>query len=305
MHILVTGGNGLVGRNIREHWRASNHTISAPCRSELNLLDAVAVNDYVSRIQPDILVHAAGRVGGIQANMTAPVDFLVDNWEMGKNIILAAREAGISRLLNIGSSCMYPKGYLQPLTEDMILSGKLEPTNEGYALAKIACQRLCDYVSRDRSYHYKTIIPCNIYGRHDSFSPEKSHLIPAIIYKLHNAIKSGTQTVEIWGDGRARREFMYADDLADCIYECIERFEEMPSLMNIGCGIDYTIDEYYHRVANVVGYEGGFTHDLGKPTGMARKIVCVNRLEKWGWSAKVPLETGIIYTYEFFRSLQK
>ena len=205
MKILLTGASGLVGRNLLEHPRSALYKIFAPSSTDLNLLDFSSTKAYLAKICPDMVIHAAGRVGGIQANIKSPVDFLVDNLEMGKNLIIASRDLNIRNFLNIGSSCMYPKGYVKPLTEDLILAGYLEPTNEGYALAKIACQRLCDYISRDKDFKYKTIIPCNIYGRHDSFSPLKSHLLPAIITKLHQAILSQSEVVQIWGDGNARR----------------------------------------------------------------------------------------------------
>jgi GDP-L-fucose synthase len=300
MRILLTGGGGLVGSNVLESARAQNHEIVAPRSSLLNLLDFEGVQKYVADCEPDIVIHAAGRVGGIQANLAAPVDFLVENLDMGRNIILASRSVGVPRFLNIGSSCMYPRGHAAPLSEEMLLTGELEPTNEGYALAKIVCERLCQYVSRDQGFEYKTIIPCNIYGRHDSFSPAKSHLIPAIIYKLHNAMKSRDPTVEIWGDGLSRREFMYAADLADCIFDCIERFDSLPSIMNIGIGGDYTINQYYEVAASVLGFKGKFVHDLTKPVGMARKIVSIDKQLAWGWQAQTSLGEGIKQTYDYF-----
>ena len=300
MRILLTGGGGLVGSNVLQSARSQNHELFAPRSSLLNLLDFEGVQKYVADCKPDIVIHAAGRVGGIQANLAAPVDFLVENLDMGRNIILASRSAGVPRFLNIGSSCMYPRGHDTPLSEEMLLTGELEPTNEGYALAKIVCERLCQYVSRDQGFEYKTIIPCNIYGRHDSFSPAKSHLIPAIIYKLYSAMKSRDPTVEIWGDGLSRREFMYAADLADCIFDCIERFDSLPSIMNIGIGGDYTINQYYEVAASVLGFKGKFVHDLTKPVGMARKIVSIDKQLAWGWHAQTSLGEGIKQTYDYF-----
>lgn len=303
MRILLTGGSGLVGSNFLESPRAQAHELLAPKSEELNLLESGSIKQYLLDLKPDIVVHAAGRVGGIQANLAAPVDFLVENIDMGKNLIMASRAANVPRFLNIGSSCMYPRGHDTFLTEEMLLTGELEPTNEGYALAKIVCERLCRYVSRDQGFEYKSIIPCNIYGRHDSFSPAKSHLIPAIIYKLHNAMKSRDPTVEIWGDGLSRREFMYAADLADCIFDSIERFDSLPSTMNVGMGIDYTIKQYYQVAATVLGFEGEFVHDLTKPVGMTRKVVSIDKQLDWGWQAQTSLSEGIKKTYDYF--LQK
>lgn len=302
MRILLTGGGGLVGSNILEHPRAKAHDFISPTSTELNLLDYEATVKYISRCLPDIVIHAAGRVGGIQANLSHPVNFLVENLDIGKNIILAARAGGVSSFLNIGSSCMYPRGHSDPLPEEMILAGELEPTNEGYALAKIVCLKLCEYISREKVYQYKTIVPCNIFGRHDSFSPGKSHLVPAIIFKIHNAINARDPTVEIWGDGYSRREFMYASDLADCILDCVERFESLPSLMNVGVGKDYSINDYYETAASILGYEGEFVHNLSMPTGMARKIVSIEKQQAWGWSPKTSLRDGIRKTYDFFLS---
>ena len=218
MRILLTGGRGLVGSNVLESPRASIHEVLAPNREDLDLLDLEAVKRYLDKSEPDIIIHAAGKVGGIQANLAAPIDFLLENLDIGRNVAMAARTVGIPRVLNLGSSCMYPRGIDTPLAEEMLLTGKLEPTNEGYALAKIVCEKLCQYISRDERFDYKTIIPCNIYGKYDSFSPSKSHLIPAIIYKLHRAISSHDSFVEIWGDGLSRREFMYTQT-RNCIFD--------------------------------------------------------------------------------------
>ena len=291
----------MVGRNVLEHPAISDFEVLAPCSSELDLLDFNAVQAYFRKHQPDMVVHAAGKVGGIQANMREPVSFLMHNLDMGRNIVWAAHQAGIKRLINLGSSCMYPRNHSEPLREDMVLKGELEPTNESYALAKVVTARLCDYITReDASSQYKTLIPCNLYGRYDKFDPVHSHLLPAIIHKVHQAKQSGQQTVEIWGDGTARREFMYAGDLADAIARAINNFDALPIYMNVGLGHDHTINEYYQVAAEVMGYTGGFTHDLSKPVGMARKLVNVERQQAWGWSAQSDLHTGIEKTYDFY-----
>lgn len=301
MRILITGGRGMVGSNFLEHIAAKDHEILAPSSSTLDLLDANSVHSYLTKYSPDWVVHAAGRVGGIQANMKNPVAFLVENLDMGHNIILASRQAGVKRLINLGSSCMYPRNATNPLSEDMILKGELEPTNEGYALAKIMTARLCDYIVReDASFQYKTLIPCNIYGRHDKFDPKHSHMVPAVIHKIHQAKLSGADTVEIWGTGNARREFMYAGDLADCMWRALEHFHTLPSMMNVGLGSDLSIIEYYQAVARVVGYSGRFVHDLSKPEGMAQKLVSVEKLDQWGWCATTSLDDGIAKTYQFY-----
>ena len=306
IRILLTGGGGMVGRNVLEHPDIGEFEILAPRSSELDLRNFNAVQGYMQKHQPDMVIHAAGKVGGIQANMREPVGFLLDNLDMGRNIVWAAHQAGIKHLINLGSSCMYPRNHSEPLREEMVLKGELEPTNEGYALAKVVTARLCEYIMReDASYQYKTLIPCNIYGRHDKFDPAHSHLVPAIIHKVYQAKLHGQASVEIWGDGSARREFMYGGDLADTILRAIKSFDSLPAYMNVGLGHDYTINEYYETVASVMGYEGDFTHDLGKPVGMARKLVNIEKQTQWGWSAQHDLRSGIEKTYRFYLKEQQ
>jgi len=291
----------MVGRNLLEHPAIADFEILAPRSGELDLRDFDAVEEYLRVHRPDMVIHAAGKVGGIQANMREPVGFLLDNLDMGRNVVWAARQAAVKRLINLGSSCMYPRNHVEPLREEMVLKGDLEPTNEGYALAKVVTARLCEYVMReDAGFQYKTLIPCNLYGRHDKFDPAHSHLIPAIIHKIHEAIRAGSKTVEIWGDGTARREFMYAGDMADAVVRAIHEFESLPATMNVGLGYDYSINEYYQAVADVMGYTGGFVHDLSKPVGMARKLVSVERQQAWGWRAQSTLRAGIERTYDFY-----
>lgn len=299
--LLITGGTGMVGRNICEHPLAHEWDVMAPGRRELDLSNSAAVLAYFEQERPDAVIHAAGRVGGIQANMAHPVDFLVQNVDLGRNIILAARAAGVQRLINVASSCMYPRAANNPLTEDLLLKGELEPTNEGYALAKIFATRLCEYIRRESpALHYKTLIPCNLYGRHDKFAPEHSHLLPAIIHKVHLAKTSGAPTVEIWGDGTARREFMYAGDVAEATLRAVVEIESLPDEMNVGLGHDYSINEYYAIAANVIGWKGQFVHDLTKPVGMKQKLVSIERQTAWGWLPKTTLEHGIGLAYRYY-----
>lgn len=300
MTVLVTGGAGMVARNVLEHGRSAQYNILAPRRAELDLLDRAAVRRYIDTHSPDMIVHIAGKVGGIEANRREPYAFLVENLTIGTNIVTAARESGVKSLLNLASSCMYPRDHLTPLKEEMILTGPLEPTNEGYALAKIAVTRLCAYArAEDPSLKYKTLIPCNIYGRHDNFDPVRSHLVPATLRKIWEAKQQGCDKVSIWGDGTVRREFMYAEDLADLVWECIERFDDMPGEMNGGLGFDHSVTEYYQAAAEIVGWDGSFNYELDRPSGMARKLVDVSRQEAFGWKAGFTLVEGMRRTFTF------
>ena len=306
MKILVTGSTGMVGQNILEHESFLKHELITPARKELNLFSYDNVFSYIQNNKPDLIIHCAGRVGGIQANIKHPVEFLVENIDLNRNVILAAKNAGVKKLINVGSSCMYPRNSEEALEEEKILQGELEPTNEGYAIAKIMAQRLCSYIRRESpEFIYKTLIPCNLYGRHDKFAPEHSHLVPAVIRKLHEAKVKGDKVVDIWGDGTARREFMYSGDLVDCMYKALSDLETMPEVMNVGLGIDYSVNEYYENCAKVVGYQGEFKHDLSKPVGMKRKLTSVAKANAWGWKNKTSLVEGLEKTYQYFLNLEK
>lgn len=299
--ILLTGGSGLVGRNIQEHSSADKWEILTPSRKELDLTDLSSVSQWVKKHQPDIIIHAAGLVGGIKANIQDPVKFLDVNVSMGRNIIMVARDCNVTKLINLGSSCMYPKSIHSPLTEDKLMAGKLEPTNEGYALAKLFTTKLCQYISEENSnMHYKTLIPCNIYGKHDNFNLETAHLLPAIIQKIHTAKVDNLNTVSVWGDGTARREFLYAEDLADAILLAVEDLHKIPNIMNIGFGLDYSVNEYYKTVAEVMNWKGTLVHDLSMPIGMMQKLNGIDRQKKWGWTAQTSLKVGIKKTYQYF-----
>ncbi len=301
MKILITGGTGMCGKNILENPEISKMDILSPSSHELDLLDYEKTLNYLRENKPDFIVHTAGLVAGIQFNIKNPVRALVDNTYIGLNIINASNKVGINKFLNFGSSCMYPRHGKNPLKEDQILKGELEPTNEGYAIAKVLSTRLCEYINfENKERQYKTLIPCNLYGRHDTFNKKFSHMIPAAIQKIHEAKTQNNTEVEIWGDGTTRREFMSATDLADLVYYCIDNFHKMPQNLNAGLGLDYTISEYYGVAAKVVGFEGNFVHNLDKPVGMKQKLVDVEALRKFGWKNKLSLEEGLKIAYDFF-----
>jgi nucleoside-diphosphate-sugar epimerase len=302
MNILITGGTGMVGRNLFETAKNQGYKVFAPSSKELNLLSLTSTKAWFKKNNIDLLVHAAGIVGGIQANIRSQSLFLVQNSDMARNLFTVAFDNGVARAINLGSSCMYPKNTTNPLKEDQILNGKFEPTNEGYALGKIYAYKLCQFLSETKTVSYKTILPCNLFGKYDSYDDSRSHMIPAVIKKIHYAKIANLPSVEIWGDSKARREFMDVKDLTNCLIYAIDNFDTMPETMNVGTGIDYTIAEYYTLVAKMIGYEGIFTLDLTKPVGMKQKLVDVTIANLWGWQSKVLLLEGLKETYEFFRS---
>lgn len=292
----------MVGRNLLEHPRARDVEILTPSHSDLNLLDKNQVIEFFTLHPVDLVVHAAGVVGGILANMSAPVRFMVENTDISRNLIIGAFEAGVPQFINLGSSCMYPRNRSCALVEDMLLDGPLEPTNEGYALSKIFAVRLCQYLNREHpGLHYKTLIPCNLFGRWDHFhSGTQSHMIAAAFDKIYAARQGNIGEVTIWGAGTARREFMYAAEVADAIFWAIDRIEHLPDLLNVGAGIDYTVTEYYKEIAEAFGYEGKLVYDTSKPEGMNRKLLEVSKLAVLGWKCSTSLKEGIRKTYEFY-----
>ena len=301
MKILITGSNGLVGHAVVESLKKSTHELLTPSHSELDLLDRNTVRTFLRDQNPDLVIHCAGTVGGIMVNRKENVKYMLDNLDMGRNLIHESFLAGIKKFLNLGSSCMYPRNSEKPLTEDMILSGKLEPTNEGYAIAKSACAKLCEFISRENpEFQFKTLIPCNLYGKWDKFKTENAHMLPQVIHRIHMAKVENQKSIAIWGSGNARREFLYSGDLGDLISYCVENFDRMPTMLNAGVGIDFTINEIYQIVAEVVGFKGEFTHDTSKPEGMSKKLTDVSRLNAFGWKSKTDLKNGIEQTYEFY-----
>ena len=292
----------MVGRNLLENNPdPRNYVIQTNSSSELNLLDYMAVRQYLADASPDVIVHCAGRVGGIQANIKSPYDFCFENLQMGLNLVRAAKELGVRKFINLSSSCAYPRNYQNPLKEEYTLKAELEPTNEGYALAKLSVLKLCEYISTQYpEFQYKTLVPCNLYGRFDKFGEENSHMIPGVIKKIHEAKIAKRKEVVIWGDGLARREFMYCGDLSQCIFRAIDNFDTLPLLMNVGIGTDYTINEYYDAIKKIIEFDGHFAHDLSKPVGMKQKLLDVSRQKEWGWMPRTTLVEGIRKTYDYY-----
>lgn len=299
--ILITGGSGMVGRNFFEHHKSKNYSILNPCRQEMNLLNFQEIDNYLLKNKPDLIVHAAARVGGIQANIKNPVSFLYENADMGKNLLLSAKNQNITNIINLSSSCVYPRNMEIPLEEEFILSGSLEPTNEAYAIGKIFTQKLCSYINKECSgFSYKTLIPCNLFGKYDNFDLETGHLLPNIINKIHHAKLNKKNKVSIWGDGSVRREFMYVNDLIDCIYYSIENFSQMPEIMNVGVGKDYSVLDYYNIIAKSLEWQGSFDFDMSKPVGQKQKLVSVKKLNNFGWRSKISLQNAIDETIKYY-----
>ena len=296
--VLITGATGMVGQHLIPAL-ARRYQLITPTRTELDLNNATATQAFIHAKKPDAIIHCAARVGGIAANVADPTGFYLDNEKINTHIISAALAEKTPYFLNLGSSCMYPANREQ-LTEADLLDGKLEPTNEGYALAKITATKLCAYITEQYGLQYKTIIPCNLYGAYDKFDTQRAHLIPAIIQKIHDAKKNNTSTITIWGSGKARREFMHVDDLTDFIVMALTQIDVLPPWINVGLGVDYTVNEYYQTTSKVLDYAVQFEHDLKKPEGMRRKRLNIDKARALGWSAKVSLEAGIQKTYQYY-----
>jgi len=310
MRVLLTGGSGMLGRAMRRIApdAAPDITLLAPARAQLDLSDRAAVARWFVANPVDAVIHAAARVGGIQANIDAPVDFLVDNLRINDAIITGAHDAGITRLIFLGSSCMYPRDYRQPLMEEDVMAAPLEPTNEGYALSKITGARLCDYISRSNAdWFYRTLIPCNLFGPEDHFGSVASHLIAAIVTKVVDARDAGAPDVGIWGSGDARREFLFSDDLVRFILAALPVLDTYPDLLNVGYDTDHAVTDYYRMVADIAGYDGGFTYDPSRPAGMMRKCMTSARARALGWAPATPLPDAlatVVRAYEVQKAAQ-
>ena len=289
----------MVGKNLINHDNAKEFSITNPSSKEVNLLDKSSILNWLSRNPTDLVIHCAGLVGGIQANINNQSGFLFNNLQMGINLIDAAYKSGIRNFINLGSSCMYPKNISNEIDESMLLAGKLEETNEGYAIAKISVAKYCQFLS-DKGFNYKTIIPCNIYGKYDDFSLAGSHMIPGVIARIHKAKIKKEKFVEIWGDGTARREFMYSEDLADAIWFCVKNIKQIPKFINVGIGEDFSIKDYYQAISQIVGFKGEFKFDRTKPVGMKRKLVSSKKINQLGWTPKFSLNKGISFTYNYY-----
>jgi GDP-L-fucose synthase len=301
--ILITGASGMVGCSLVARLRRDGYDkLLTPSSREVDFRDQAAVERYFSKQKIDFVFHLAGHIGGIGASVTYPVEFLYENMMISLHGINAARRAGVSKLLYLSSSCVYPRECPQPMKEDDILTGAFEPTNEGYAIAKVAAMKLCEYSNREYGTNFINLMPCNLYGYGDHFEPEKSHVVSALIYKFYEAKRQNLTGVEVWGTGTTRRELLFVDDLADAMLFFMNEVDAdaIGSFVNIGLGEDIAIRDLATTIKDIVGYSGEIAFDASKPDGMPRKLMDVSRAARLGWRAKVGIPEGLKLTYDWF-----
>jgi GDP-L-fucose synthase len=303
--VFIAGHHGMVGSAlVRRLKKEPGLELVLRDRGQLDLMSQSAVGAFLAAEKPEIAIIAAAKVGGIHANSTYPADFLHDNLAIAASTIHGAWKAGVKRLLFLGSSCIYPKHAAQPMTEDCLLTGALEPTNEAYAIAKIAGLKLCQYYRKQHGVLFHSAMPTNLYGPGDNYHPKNSHVLPALLRRFHEARESGTPEVKAWGSGAPKREFLHVDDLADaCAF--LLGCESPPDWINVGTGADVSIRELTEIVAAVTGFGGKITWDASMPDGTPRKLLDVSRMSALGWRARIALREGIAATYESFLTERK
>lgn len=301
--ILVTGGSGMVGSALLERLRADGYrNVLAPSSKHLDLRDASAIARFMTENPVEYVFHLAGHIGGIGASVTYPVEFLYENLQIATQVIHAARLAKVKKLVFLSSSCVYPRECAQPMKESDILTGPFEPTNEGYAIAKIAATKLAEYSNRQYGTNFLTLMPCNLYGYRDHFEPARSHVVSALFYKFHQAKVRGLPTVDVWGTGATRRELLFVTDMTEAIMHFMHHVDagDVGSFVNIGLGADIAIRDLASTIKEVVGYSGEIVFDASKPDGMPRKLMDISRARGLGWAPKVGVEDGLRLTYDWY-----
>ncbi len=298
--IFVAGYRGLVGSALIRRLEAEGFTnLLKRDHSQLDLADEAAVQNFFAQDKPAVVIVAAAKVGGIKANADFPVEFLLNNLRVQNNVIRAAHESGVRKLLFLGSSCIYPKHAPQPIPETALLTGPLEPTNEAYAIAKIAGIKLCQAYAREYGANFISAMPTNLYGPNDNFDLETSHVLAALLRKAHEARTRKARELVVWGSGKPRREFLHVDDVAGACLFLLEKYDS-PEIINVGCGADVSIRELAELICDVVGFDGELGWDAAKPDGTPRKLLDVTKLNNLGWCSTIPLRDGIARTYDWF-----
>jgi GDP-L-fucose synthase len=300
--ILVAGANGMVGSAIVRNLESKGFTnVIKGTRKSTDFTDEIITDEYIESVRPDYVFVAAAKVGGIMANNNYKADFLTQNLRIQTNIIESSHRWGVEKLLFLGSSCIYPKFATQPITEDQLMTGVLEPTNDAYAIAKIAGIMMCNAYRQQHGFNAISLMPTNLYGPNDNFDLESSHVLPAMIAKFHGAMShSKYYEVKLWGDGSAMREFLHVDDLAEACYVCMQKYDEEGHI-NVGTGEDITIKQLAETIADVVGYDRDINWDTTKPNGTPRKVLNVDKMKSLGWEPKIGLREGIEKTYEWYK----
>lgn len=299
--IYIAGHTGLVGSAIVRKLKTEGYTnLLLRTRAELDLLDQAAVKAFFEKEKPEYVIDSAARVGGIKANMTFPAEFLYENLQIQNNIIWSAYHSGVEKLLLLGSSCIYPRSAPQPMKEEYFLDGKVEPTNEGYALAKIVGMKLCEKISVEYSRKFISCMPTNLYGPGDNFTDESSHVVPALMRRMEEAKQNNVSEVVIWGSGESRREFLHVDDLAEAVLWLMNNYDA-PDFLNVGTGQDVSIKELAFMIKEIAGYQGELVFDTTKPDGMPKKLLDVSKLTALGWTAHTELKTGLKETYNWYK----
>ncbi len=299
--VLVTGASGMLGQHLVPMLENKGHRVLTPSREDVDLTNADATESYIQSSTIDAVVHCAAYVAGIASSRASKHHSFDANVSMGMNLIRSCLENGITTLLNVGSATVYPSEAPQPLSESSLGQGAFEGPIEGYALSKYVVYRACAMANEQHNVSYKTVLPCNLFGPYDNFSLETGHMLPAILHRMHQAKEQNNAPIVIWGDGSAKREFLYAPDLADFICFALDNFESLPEVMNVGSGVEVSVNEMHQHMAKITGYTGELKHDFDKPVGRLRRYLNLHHQQRLGWSPKTPFEEALAITYDYLR----
>ena len=307
MKIIIFGATGFLGKNFFNHNLKNDHLILSPTRQDLDLFDKQKLSEYIKTNQPDLIINCAGKVGGIAANINNNLQFLNENLLINSNVILSSYENKVKKLINFGSSCMYPSNIDNPMDESQIINGNFEKTNEGFALSKVVALKLCDYITNNgKGYLYKTIIPCNMFGKFDHYRDSKrSHMVAAAIQKVNEAKTNNASQILVWGSGKVRREYTNAFNIVDFVYKNLNNFENFPNYFNLGANIDYTVKEYYEIIMEIFEFKAKLIFDKSKPDGVFQKLMNTNYPMKLNWKQPFDLKNGLKETINFYKKYAK